>query len=76
MDNMEQAMYMSLRRADVVSRYSSRQMVTIIMDADAERGTIAAQRIIECYDRLNDGCGVTFDFGMAQMEKPDIPTRV
>lgn len=76
MDNMEQAMYMSLRRADVVSRYSSRQMVAIIMDADTERGTKAAQRIIECYDRMNDGCGVTFDFGMAQMEKPDIPTRV
>lgn len=69
LEMMEQAIYTSLRRTDVSTRYSSKQLIVILMDADAENGTIVSQRIIECFNKLYTGKKITFEFGIAQMDK-------
>lgn len=69
LEMMEQAIYRSLRRVDVSTRYSSKQIIVILMDANAENGAMVAQRIIDCFNKLYTGKNVSFDFGIAQMEK-------
>ena len=69
LEMMEQAIYVSLRRSDITTRYSSKQIIVILMDADAENGGIVAQRIIECYSRLYTGGKVAFEYDLTQMDK-------
>ena len=42
---LEKAIYTSLRRSDVSTRYSSKQMIVILMDANGENGDMVAGRI-------------------------------
>lgn len=66
---LEKAIYTSLRRVDVSTRYSSRQLVVILMDADSGNGEKVAQRIIETYEKLYTGNKVKIEYGIAQMDK-------
>ncbi|MGN1304890.1 MAG: diguanylate cyclase domain-containing protein [Oscillospiraceae bacterium] len=68
LEMMEQAIYTSLRRVDISTRYSSKQLIVILMDANAENGTMVAQRILDCFNKLYTGKKVTFEYGIAQME--------
>ncbi|MGN0599137.1 MAG: diguanylate cyclase domain-containing protein [Oscillospiraceae bacterium] len=68
LEMMEQAIYTSLRRVDISTRYSSKQLIVILMDANAENGAMVAERIINCFNKLYTGKKVTFEYGIAQME--------
>lgn len=68
MDLLEKAIYKSLRRSDVSTRYSSKQIIVILMDSDSENGDTVAKRIIECFCKLYTGNHVTIDYGIAQMD--------
>ena len=65
---LEQAIYTSLRRVDVSTKYSSKQLIVILMDANAENGDMVAKRIIDCFNKLYTGTNIQIDYGIAQME--------
>ena len=66
---LEKAIYTSLRRVDVSTKYSSRQLVVILMDANAENGELVAQRIIGVFNKLYTGGKIRMEYGIAQMDK-------
>ncbi len=66
---LEKAIYNSLRRVDVSTKYSSKQLVVILMDANAENSEIVAQRIIGVFNKLYTGGKVRMEYGIAQMDK-------
>ncbi len=66
---LEQAIFTSLRRVDVSTRYSSRQVVVILMDSSADGGDMVAKRIMECFYKLYIGGYVTLDYDIVQMDK-------
>ena len=69
---LEKAIYTSLRRSDVSTRYSSKQVIVILMDANAQNGDIVSGRIIECFNKLYTGGKVTVDYGIARMDGSEL----
>lgn len=67
MELLESAVFASLRRVDVSARYSSRQMVVILVDANEENGSIVAKRILDYFGRLYTG-ELTFGYDIVRME--------
>ncbi len=65
---LEQAIYTSLRRVDVCTRYSSRQLMVILPDPGGDSGDATAKSIISCFDRLYTGKKVSFEYGIAKIE--------
>lgn len=49
LETLEKAIYTSLRRSDVSTRYSSKQIVVILMDTDEVNGSMIADRILDCF---------------------------
>ena len=64
---LEKAVYTSLRRSDVSTRYSSKQLIVILMDTNTENGDMVAERIIENFYKLYTNGKVYIDFGIARM---------
>ncbi len=67
MELLESAVFASLRRVDVSTRYSSRQMIVILLDATEENGSIVANRIMDYFNRLYTG-ELAFDYDIVKME--------
>lgn len=67
LEMMERAIYTSLRRADISTRYSGKQIIAIFMDANPESGAIVAQRILDCFYKLYTGKKIRFEFGIASV---------
>ena len=65
---LEQAIYSSLRRVDVSTRYSSKQVIVILMDANAENGDMVARRILESFQKIYKGTHVSIDYDIATMD--------
>ncbi len=64
---LEQAIYTSLRRVDVSTRYSSKQIIVILLDSNTENGRVVAQRIIDCFRKIYKG-EIQIDYNIVQME--------
>ncbi len=77
LEMLEQAIYTSLRRADVSTRYSSKQIIVLLMDADAEKGGMVANRIIDCFKKIYKGPDIRIEYDIAEMEsrKVNVPRR-
>ena len=71
MEILERAVFSSLRRVDVSTRYSSRQLVVILLDATEENSICVAERILDCYNKLNTG-SLTFDYDIVKLENHNI----
>lgn len=69
---LEKAIYLSLRRSDVSTRYSSKQIIVILMDADAVNGDLVSARIIECFNRIYTGGKVTVEYDIAKMDGSEL----
>ena len=67
MTMMEQAIYNSLRRADISTRYSNRQIVAILVDSNADSSDSIAGRILREYERLYPVGNVAFTYDVTQM---------
>lgn len=65
---LEKAIYTSLRRSDVSTRYSSKQLIVILMDAGGDNGDMVAERIIDNFKALYSGGKVSIDYGIARMD--------
>ncbi|MGN0165713.1 MAG: diguanylate cyclase domain-containing protein [Lachnospiraceae bacterium] len=68
LEYLEQAIFTSLRRMDVSTRYSAKQVIVILMDADTENGDVVAQRIINCFQLLYKSSAVEIDYEIVEME--------
>lgn len=68
---LDQAIFTSLRRVDVSTRYSSRQVIVILMDADADNGDMVAKRIMNCFCKLYLAGRYSLDYDIVQMDKLD-----
>lgn len=75
LEMMEQAIYTSLRRVDVSTRYSGKQIIVLLMDANVENGNLIAGRILDCFRKLYTGKKIDFEYGIAQMDKLELPKR-
>ncbi len=71
---LEQAIYTSLRRADVSTKYSSKQIIVILMDANNENGDMVAKRIIGCFHKIYTGNRIGIQYDIAKMES-GLPDR-
>ena len=65
---LDKAIYTSLRRVDVSTRYSSRQTIVVLMDANAENGELVAKRILGCFEKLYIGRKLKVEYDIAEME--------
>ena len=68
-DTLENAVYKSLRRVDIATRYSTKQMIVMLIDSNEENTDMVARRILDNYEAMYDGRTVTFNYGVAAMEK-------
>ncbi|MBQ3161271.1 MAG: diguanylate cyclase [Oscillospiraceae bacterium] len=66
---LEKAIYNSLRRVDVSTRYSSKQLIVILMNANAENSEMVAQRIIDVFNKLYTNGKIRLEYGIAQMNE-------
>lgn len=65
---LEKAIHISLRRSDVSTRYSSKQIVVILMDTTIENGDMVANRILDCFNKIYTGRKIKIDYGIACMD--------
>ena len=75
LEMLDKAIYTSLRRVDVSTRYSSKQIIVILMDANSENGDLVAKRIVDCFEKLYIGGKVKLEFGIAKMEGGNVLSR-
>ena len=68
LETLEKAIYQSLRRSDVSTRYSSKQIIVILMDVNEMNGDMVAARILKCFRKLYTGRTVQIDYGIASMD--------
>lgn len=66
---LEHAIFTSLRKMDVSTRYSSRQVLVILMDADNQDGGAVAGRILDCFYRIYTGSRVSIDYETVEMDE-------
>ena len=68
LETLEKAIYQPLRRSDVSTRYSSKQIIVILMDVNEVNGDMVAARILKCFRELYTGRTVQIDYGIASMD--------
>jgi len=66
---MEKAIFNSLRRVDISTRYSSKQIIVILLDADADNADMIASRILECFGKMYTGGKVYFSYELGEIKK-------
>ena len=64
---LDRAIFTSLRKVDVSTRYSSRQVIVMLFDSNENGGQICAERILECYGKMYKGA-LTFGYDVVKME--------
>lgn len=67
MESLEKAIFTSLRKVDVSSRYSSRQIMVILMDISEENSEMVAKRILKDFEKNYKGC-LTFQYDTMCLE--------
>lgn len=67
LEMMERAIYTSLRRADISTRYSGKQIIAILMNTSPENADMVARRIIDCFGKLYTGGKIHFEYGIASI---------
>lgn len=66
---LEQAIFTSLRRVDVSTRYSSRQVIVILLDANSENGDMVAERVAKCFYKLYTGNNIAIEYDIVEMDE-------
>lgn len=67
MDMLERAVYSTLRRADVFTRYSGRQAIVLLPDTDHEEAAQMAERVLESSRLLSDS-GMQLSYELVAMK--------
>ncbi|MBQ9142564.1 MAG: diguanylate cyclase [Lachnospiraceae bacterium] len=70
LEALERAIYSSLRRADVSTRYSSRQIIVVLMNSNTEDGDTVVKRILHNFDMMYDEKKVAIEYGLMKVDSP------
>lgn len=65
---LEQAIFTCLRRSDISTRYSGRQIIVILMDVTTENCSMVCERITENFGKLYPEGKVTLECGIASLK--------
>ncbi len=68
MELLEQSIYSSLRRSDISTRYSNRQIIVILMNTDTVNGDMVAERVKNTFYKLYTKGNICIDYGIARLE--------
>lgn len=68
LDALEAVVTSSLRRADVATRYSSKQLIVILMNAQSSSVDSLAQRILNGFEERLPNKNLHVEYGIAKME--------
>jgi hypothetical protein len=71
LDMLDQAIFTSLRRMDVSTRYSSRQVIVILLDTNSDNADIVAGRIMEAFKKLYLGDLIYLEYEKVPLEGRD-----
>lgn len=64
---LERSIYTSLRRADISTRYSGKQVIAILMNSNPADAAFVADRILDCFKKLYTGGKVSFEYDIASV---------
>ena len=64
---LERAVVTSVRRVDVATRYSNRQFIVVLMDANEENGKFVAERILDNLGKMYRG-ELYFEYDIVKMD--------
>lgn len=67
-EKLEKSVEVSLRQSDVSARFSERQLIVMLLDADLENGNVVARRILDCYNGMSTEEHVFVDYEIVQVE--------
>lgn len=70
LEALERAIYSSLRRADVSTRYSSKQVIVVLMNSNTEDGDMVVKRILHNFDKMYEGQTITLEYGLMKVDSP------
>lgn len=68
LDLLDQAIFSSLRRMDVSTRYSSRQVIVMLVDTRTENADLVAHRIIDTFTHFYIGQSILIDYEKVEMD--------
>lgn len=68
MDILERSIFTSLRRVDVSTRYSNRQMVVMLLDTSKENSNVVIDRILTCFKNFYTGNDINIEYDLVNME--------
>ena len=68
LDFLDQAIYSSLRRVDISTRYSSVQTIVMLLETNIENGEIVVNRILSNFTKLYQGDKVKLEYSLAQVK--------
>lgn len=68
LDLLDQAIFSSLRRMDVSTRYSSRQVIVMLVDTKRENADLVASRIINAFRHFYLGNAIDIDYEKVEMD--------
>ena len=75
LEMLDQAIYTSLRRVDISTRYSSIQTMVILLDTNIEFAEKVVQRILQCFHKLYLGDAVTVTYSLAEIKSKNNKNR-
>lgn len=75
LEMLDQAIYTSLRRVDISTRYSSIQTMVILLDTNIEFAEKVVRRILDCFHKLYLGDAVTVTYSLAEIKSKNNKNR-
>lgn len=71
LETLETAIFTSIRRVDVSTRYSSKQLIVILMDSNSQNSEIVAERILNVFNSMYTSGRIRMEYDIAEMAKKD-----
>lgn len=68
LDLLDQAIFSSLRRVDISTRYSSVQTIVMLLETDVDNGEKVVERIISNFNKLYNGDKIKLEYSLAQVK--------
>lgn len=68
LDLLDQAIYKSLRRVDISTRYSSMQTIVMLLETNVENGEMVVNRILSNFNELYQGYKIKLEYSLAEVK--------
>lgn len=68
LDMLDKAIFTSLRRVDITTRYSSVQTIVVLIDTSVDNGNMVVERILDCFNKLYLGDKIKIEYSLAEIK--------